>query len=341
MVSGTYSVRWSPDGLTLAAACAGISIELFNNEAKKTGELRGHTGLIHCLQWTPDGRVLVSSAVDKTIRLWDIQTQKQIAALEGHTQEVYEIAVSFDGSLIASNSRDGTTRIWQTSTGSEVTKVGWDKPGFFLNGLAFHPKLHVLAVSRSDNNAVIVWDLDPAVLLGDQPASEIVRYTSAKVVFIGESNVGKSCLAMRLAEGRYPRDEEHGSTHGMRFWKMEPEQLSERAKAPEGQRRDVVLWDLGGQEEYRLVHQLFLHDTTLALVLVDPTRGQTAFEEVEAWVKRLDKQLGARRAAKVLVGAKLDEQSDVVDAAALERLRGGVRLRRLRGDEREERARHR
>jgi len=141
------------------------------------------------------------------------------------------------------------------------------------------------------------------------------------VVFIGESNVGKSCLAMRLAEGRYPRDEEHGSTHGMRFWKLEPEQLSEKAKAPEGQRRDVVLWDLGGQEEYRLVHQLFLHDTTLALVLLDPTRGQTAFEEVEAWVKRLDKQLGARRAVKLLVGAKLDEPSDMVDAAALERLR--------------------
>jgi len=37
------------------------------------------------------------------------------------------------------------------------------------------------------------------------------------------------------------------------------------APSSRNQRRDIVLWDLGGQEEYRLIHQLFLHDTTVAL----------------------------------------------------------------------------
>ncbi len=52
---------------------------------------------------------------------------------------------------------------------------------------------------------------------------------------------------MRLAEDRYPDDHEHVTTHGMRFWPMEAEKLHSAAKPPQGQRRDVVLWDFGGQ----------------------------------------------------------------------------------------------
>ena len=73
--------------------------------------------------------------------------------------------------------------------------------------------------------------------------------------------------------------------------------------APPAEQREVVLWDLGGQVEYRLVHQLFLHDTTLALMLLDPTRD-TAFEDVVEWNVRLEKQLRGRPAVKLLVGTK-------------------------------------
>jgi small GTP-binding protein len=148
-----------------------------------------------------------------------------------------------------------------------------------------------------------------------------VTYTSAKIVLVGESNVGKSYLAHRIATGAAPAEGTIQSTHGMKFWPLAPAQLCAAAKTPENQRRDVVLWDMGGQEEYRLIHQLFLHDTTVALVLLDPTRGATAFKEVETWNKYLDKQLAGRQAVKLLVGAKLDQPSDTIDRQALTRLR--------------------
>lgn len=56
-----------------------------------------------------------------------------------------------------------------------------------------------------------------------------VQYTTAKIVLVGESNVGKSCLGLRLAEDRY---EEQGTTHGMRFWTIDPQQLSSEATIP-------------------------------------------------------------------------------------------------------------
>ena len=39
------------------------------------------------------------------------------------------------------------------------------------------------------------------------------------------------------------------------------------------------------------MHQVFLHDTTLALVLIDPTRGRAAMDETRDWNKRLEKHL--------------------------------------------------
>jgi len=79
------------------------------------------------------------------------------------------------------------------------------------------------------------------ILLGAAPIPT-VKYTSAKIVLVGESNVGKSCLAMRLAEDRYPKESEQGTTHGMRLWPMQPEQLSPRAAA---QKASAVTWCCG------------------------------------------------------------------------------------------------
>ena len=90
---------------------------------------------------------------------------------------------------------------------------------------------------------------------------------------------------MGRIDQRFPRDGLIGTTRGMKFWPLEPDRLSPAEGTSEGGRREVVLWDMGGQDEYRLIHQLFLHDTTVALVLFDPTRGTVAFKEVEAWNK--------------------------------------------------------
>jgi small GTP-binding protein len=316
-------LAWSPDGQTLAIGSMEV-IQLWSEQTVAKVTLKGHSNWVNTLAWSPDGRILASGSWDDTVIIWDAKSFEKTNILEGHASWITSVSFSADGRLLASKSCDNTVKLWRCDTWDLVAEIPEPAENTqFFPGIAFHPKRPVLATLGENDRLIRIWEIDVATLLKEARVPEIVKYTSAKVVLIGESNVGKSCLAMRLAEDRYPRDEEHGSTHGMRFWPMQPEQLSPRAVAPAGQRRDVVLWDLGGQEEYRLVHQLFLHDTTLALVLLDPRRGQTAFDEVEAWNKRLDKQLGSRRAVKLLVGAKLDEPSEMVDAAALERLREG------------------
>ncbi len=309
-----------PDGQTLASgAFDDDMMRLWGVQTmKRLAEFEMSDRTLYDLAWSPDRRILAAGAKN-TIEMWGTETRQQMHMLEGHTGTVTGLSFSYDSRLLASKSRDDTMWLWRTDTWLPVAKLLEQHSRHPFSGLAFHPTTHVLATLGENDTVIRIWDLNYNALLA-ATLTPIVKYTSAKIVLVGESNVGKSCLAMRLAEDRYPDEHEHGTTHGMRFWPLEPEQLHPSAVAPEGQRRDVMLWDLGGQDEYRLVHQLFLHDTTLALLLMDPTRGRAAFKDVEAWNKRLEKQLRGRAAVKLLVGSKMDQPSALIDRQGLEGL---------------------
>lgn len=127
-----------------------------------------------------------------------------------------------------------------------------------------------------------------------------VTYTSAKVVLVGDSGVGKTGLGWRLAHGDF---KEHSSTHGQQFWLLN--QLCKQRC--DGAQCEAVLWDLAGQPDYRLIHALFLDDVDLALVLFDPTRNDDPLSGVEFWLKQLKVEvLPPSGTPTVLIAARSD-----------------------------------
>ena len=62
--------------------------------------------------FSPDGSRIVTASEDKTARIWDAASAKEIAVLRGHDNYVNSAAFSPDGSRIVTASGDKTARIW-------------------------------------------------------------------------------------------------------------------------------------------------------------------------------------------------------------------------------------
>ncbi|KAJ1493556.1 quinon protein alcohol dehydrogenase-like superfamily [Baffinella frigidus] len=86
--------------------------------------LKGHSGEVHCVAFSPDGKRVVSASNDFRVKIWNVETGAEVCTLTGHTGQVYSVAFSPDGKLVVSGSGDKLVKIWNTETGAEVLTLG-------------------------------------------------------------------------------------------------------------------------------------------------------------------------------------------------------------------------
>jgi WD40 repeat protein len=75
-------------------------------------EIRG-SDKMHALALSADGRRLLTATWDQTLRLWDLESGRQLHCFFGHTAKVNATAFSLDGRFALSGSQDRTMRLWR------------------------------------------------------------------------------------------------------------------------------------------------------------------------------------------------------------------------------------
>jgi WD40 repeat protein len=67
---------------------------------------------VNSVAFSLDGKYLASCSWDFTVKLWSIESHKEITTLRGHSDYVNSVAFSPDGKYLASGSYDKTVKLW-------------------------------------------------------------------------------------------------------------------------------------------------------------------------------------------------------------------------------------
>lgn len=118
--------------------------------------LAGHTDTVSYATFSPRGDRILTMSRDRTARVWDPVTGRELAVLRGHTDDLSSARFSPDGAQVMTTSEDRTARIWDATTGKQITALIGHTRG--VKSAAYSPDGTRVVTASSDRSARI-WDV--------------------------------------------------------------------------------------------------------------------------------------------------------------------------------------
>ncbi|HEV3386018.1 MAG TPA: WD40 repeat domain-containing protein, partial [Gemmata sp.] len=173
---GTWALAVSPDSKNVFVGSTDGVLQNVEVDSKKiVKSYEGHKHYVWSFALSSDGKQLFSSGgafkkdgkpVDKdnkptdspdwSIRMWDVESGKEIKKFDGHAAFIHSVTLSPSGKLLASASDDQTLRVWDVKSGKELKQL--PVPQFGLNSAVFRSESQIVAGDRG--NSIRIYDIE-------------------------------------------------------------------------------------------------------------------------------------------------------------------------------------
>ncbi|WP_250122533.1 serine/threonine-protein kinase [Chroococcidiopsis sp. CCMEE 29] len=163
--------------------------------------LTGHSGEVNTIAFSPDGQNIASGSDDRTIKIWQLNSRKELRTLKGHADWVYAVAISPDGKTLVSGSKDNTIKVWNLNTRQELRILPDHKS--YVNAVAISPDGQKIA-SGSYDKTIKIWNLNTgqiSTLVGHSRevlsvaispnAQQLVSASADRTIKVWNLNTGK------------------------------------------------------------------------------------------------------------------------------------------------------
>ena len=130
-----------------------------------------------------------------------------------------------------------------------------------------------------------------------------------KLVVIGEAGVGKTSLIRRLSENKF--DTSYLMTIG-----MDPIAVKFPIEKKDGttKKYEVVFWDIAGQDQFRVIRDIFYRGAEAAIAVFDLTRKDT-LSKLNGWIKEFYNIVGEK---PLLVLGNKEDMEDYISISNAE-----------------------
>ena len=124
------AIAMSPDGVHVASGGREGDIQLWDirERTKARGDnveawIQPGRGIIRTLQFSPDGSLLLVSAEDEFVGLYDVATRSLLMSAVGHTDDMISFEFNQTGDALSLADDDGNLWLWHGAPGAEITRL--------------------------------------------------------------------------------------------------------------------------------------------------------------------------------------------------------------------------
>lgn len=181
---------FNPDNQLVAMALTNKSIEIWEWQKKNkiTTIDNAHKMAINSINFSHDSKKIVSSGSDKIVKIWDIETQTEIASLSGHKMAVNSLAFSEDGKILASSGSDKIIKIWDIEKQEEIASLAGHKMA--VNSLYFSSDNKYL-ISGGGDKVIKLWNIETKE---EEKAIKVESKSGIQSLIYSSDNQLISCL---------------------------------------------------------------------------------------------------------------------------------------------------